>query len=125
MGVTDAHAVDWAPGGAEIVTGDSDGFVRLWSADTGGPVGEPIPTEHYVMAVAYSPDGSMLAAGDLFGVRVWESVSERDACRYALNALGAEGLQAIAGPSAPPLRCADPDSVPALAPLPVVPVRAG
>jgi hypothetical protein len=106
LSVTDAHAVDWAPGGAEIVTGDSDGYVRLWSADTGGPVGERIPTEHYVMAVAYSPDGSMPAAGDLFGVRAWESLSERDACRFAPNALGAEGLRAIAGPSAPALRCA-------------------
>ena len=123
VGRTDAHAVAWSPAGTEIVTGDSGGKLRLWSADTGAPIGGPLPTDAYVRSVAFSPDGRRLAAADVRGVRIWESVSERDARRMALNALGSEGLQAIAGASAPPLRCADPDSVPERTPLPVVPVR--
>jgi WD40 repeat protein len=112
VGRTDAHAVAWSPAGTEIVTGDSGGMLRMWSADTGAPIGGPILTDTYVRSVAFSPDGRRLAAADVRGVRIWESVSERDACRMALNALGSEGLQAIAGASAPPLRCADPDAVP-------------
>jgi WD40 repeat protein len=91
VGRSDAHAVAWSPAGPEIVTGDSGGRLRLWNAVTGVPVGGPIPTAAYVRSVAFAPDG-WLAAADLRGVRIWESVSERDACRFALNALGAEGL---------------------------------
>jgi WD40 repeat protein len=117
-------AVAWSPSGTEIVTGSSDGTLRLWNAVTGSPMGEPIDAGSYVHSVEWSPDGTRLAAGGITGVRVWESVPERVACQWALHALGAEGLRAIAGGAPQPLRCARPDSVTDLAPLPVIPLGA-
>jgi WD40 repeat protein len=48
--------------GARIVTGSNDGTVRIWDAERGVPVGEPIRFPGTVFAVALSPDGSECAA---------------------------------------------------------------
>ncbi len=44
-----------------IATVSQDGFVRLWDATTGVPVGEPFHQDKGVSGLDFSPDGSRLA----------------------------------------------------------------
>jgi len=67
-------AAQFDPTGDLVATGDFDGVVRLWSAGTGAPRGElrvpggPFP----VTGVAFSGDGSRLAAARGLQAVVWE-----------------------------------------------------
>ncbi len=60
------------PGGRWLATAHWDGTVRLWSADTLQPVGEPLRHANGIETLAFSPEGSRLATGG-WGeeVRVW------------------------------------------------------
>ncbi|GAA2095767.1 TIR domain-containing protein [Microlunatus panaciterrae] len=124
-GTGDIRSVAWSPTGQQIATGDSDGNLRLWHAATGASVGAAMRTRSaYVYAVAWSPDGARLAAGGIGGdLQVWTAIAERSACRLALAAVGADGLQALVGEDKPPLRCRHPETVRDLPPLPVVPLE--
>ena len=48
----------FSPDGHRLATGGDDDTVRLWNADTGQPIGDPL-TGHTgpVLSVAFSPDG--------------------------------------------------------------------
>lgn len=61
----DVNGVAFSPGGKSLVSGGDDGLVRVWSVATGKEkwrfeISAVIPT---VYCVAYSPDGSCVAAG--------------------------------------------------------------
>ena len=49
--------------GTRVVTGWSDGGVRLWDASTGGSVGEPLQGRWRVTTVALSSDGARVVTG--------------------------------------------------------------
>ena len=55
------------------------GEVRLWDASTGRLLLPPMPHTNYVSALAFQPDGKVLAAGDFNGlVRFWDTSTGRE-----------------------------------------------
>jgi WD40 repeat protein len=108
-----------------IATGSSAGTVRLWSAATGAPIGEPLDADPFsVTTLAWSADGRRLAAAGMSGLaRIWVAVGERTACQLASTALGPEGLQAIATEVGHSLRCSHPESITDRPPITATPAR--
>ncbi|KAE9401727.1 WD40 repeat-like protein, partial [Gymnopus androsaceus JB14] len=67
--------VAYSPDGKEIVSGSSNETVRIWSAETGFPIGEPLRGHTAsVWSVAYSPDGKLIVSGSHDKtVRIWSA----------------------------------------------------
>jgi WD40 repeat protein len=71
-------ALAYVPGGGQIVTACCDGIVRLWNSADGQVVRE-WSLDGMASAVAFSPDGTLLAAGNTEGdLFVWEMPSGRE-----------------------------------------------
>jgi len=58
------QSVSYSPNGACIVTGSFDRTIRIWDAESGAAVGEPL-TGHtaMVLSVVYSPNGRHIISG--------------------------------------------------------------
>ncbi len=66
-----------SPEGTRIATGDWDGFVRLWDAESGAAIASlpsPSPYHSIVRDVAFSPDGAYLAASQ----QTWDQYTPSD-----------------------------------------------
>ncbi len=67
------RSVAFSPDGSTVLTGDSDGTVRLWDAGSGGEIGCLEGHGGLVRSVAFSPDGStVLTGGDDGMARLWD-----------------------------------------------------
>ncbi len=70
------HAVAIRPQGDLIVSGSSDGALRLWDVATGQYLGVLLGHKRWVSAVVFSPDGETIASASHDGtVRLWDSDS--------------------------------------------------
>jgi serine/threonine protein kinase/WD40 repeat protein/tetratricopeptide (TPR) repeat protein len=77
------RALAQSPDGRCFATGShphhATGEVRVWDASTGRMRFPPLPHTNYVKALAFHPDGKVLAVGDFNGlVRLWDPESGRE-----------------------------------------------
>jgi WD40 repeat protein len=65
--------------GRRIVTSSSDRTARLWDAETGKPIGEPLQGhDNIVLSTAFSPDGKrIVTASEDHTARLWDVESGR------------------------------------------------
>ena len=74
------HDVAFSPSGKLLATAAADGKVQLWDPATGHSVGAPLQIRSSdVDGVAFSPDGTIMAAVDGHGLWLWHLVSGRPA----------------------------------------------
>ncbi|KAG8846333.1 hypothetical protein FRB91_000901 [Serendipita sp. 411] len=68
-------SISFSPDGRRIVSGSEDQTIRLWDAETGQPLGEPLlGHSNAVWSVAFSPDGHRIVSGSLDKtVRLWDA----------------------------------------------------
>jgi WD40 repeat protein len=69
---SEVRALDWHPDSQHLLTGDFQGFIRLWDAADGTQVYNFAAHSSWPNVVLFSPDGSQFASGALDrGIRVW------------------------------------------------------
>ena len=79
------NALTLAPDGVTVATSSRDGTTKLWDVNNGQLKTSLEHSKHIVASVAFSPDGSMLAAVDKDDVRLWEAAS-REVVQRAIAA---------------------------------------
>ncbi len=69
------NSVRCSPNGFHIVSGSNDKTIRIWDAETGTTVGNPLKGHTGdVESVAYSPDGRHIISGsDDMTIRIWDA----------------------------------------------------
>jgi hypothetical protein len=68
-------SVAYSPDGQHIISGSYDRTIRIWDAETGAPVGDPLEGHtDWVQSVASSPDGRHIISGsDDSTIRTWDA----------------------------------------------------
>ncbi len=71
------RSMGYSPNGCYIVTGSDDKTIRIWDAETGSAVGNPLKGHTgNVWSVAYSPDGRHIVSGSGDQtIRIWNAES--------------------------------------------------
>ena len=69
------ESVAYSPDGRHLISGSVDETIRIWDAETGAAVGEPLKGHSsWVLSVAYSPDGRHLISGSYDEtIRIWDA----------------------------------------------------
>ena len=69
------NSVAFSPDGTKIVSGSWDKTIRIWDAETGVQIGNPLTGHTFgVNAVAFSPDGKKIVSGSPDGtIRIWDA----------------------------------------------------
>jgi len=69
------RSVAYSPDGQHIISGSEDSTIRIWDAETGAPVGNPLEGHiGLVESVAYSPDGRHIISGSFDRtIRIWDA----------------------------------------------------
>ena len=69
------RSVAFSPDGRRIVSGSDDKTIRVWDAETGEEMVEPLKGHSdWVRSVAFSPDGRRIVSGsDDKTIRVWDA----------------------------------------------------
>src|SRR5258708_4468333 len=67
--------VHYSPDGKHIISGSMDKTIRVWDAEIGAPVGEPLKGHTgNVRSIAYSPDGRHIISGSRdMTIRIWDA----------------------------------------------------
>ncbi|MEO8137882.1 MAG: hypothetical protein ABI831_28385 [Betaproteobacteria bacterium] len=66
-------SANFSPDGKRIVTASRDKTARVWDADNGKPVGEPMTHGSAVQSASFSPDGKrVVTASEDKTARVWD-----------------------------------------------------
>jgi WD40 repeat protein/serine/threonine protein kinase len=68
-----AISLAWSPDRRLLAFGAEDTKVRLCDVDSGKLVRELGPHDGFIKSVAWSPDGKRLIAGDMGGLRLWQT----------------------------------------------------
>ncbi|QRV94614.1 WD40 repeat-like protein [Ceratobasidium sp. AG-Ba] len=71
------YCVAYSPNGHRIVSGCRDRTIRIWHAETGAQIGDPlVGHSSLVRSVAYSPDGRRIVSGSRDEtVRLWNAIT--------------------------------------------------
>lgn len=72
------QAAAFSPDSRLLATGDRGGTIRLWSAATGRPVGEPLATGGSIDDLAFDPRSAILASSDSGAIRLWDIENGRE-----------------------------------------------
>jgi WD40 repeat protein len=80
--VNRVYSVAFAPDGKTLVSGNSDGTLKLWEVGTGRELATLMGREYTAYSVAFSPGGKTLAsASDDGTVRLYFAATEEEIAR--------------------------------------------
>lgn len=69
----DIHAIEFSPDGRSIISGASDGTVRLWDVNTRANT-RTLSTGDMIVSITFSPDMQLIASGsEDASITVWET----------------------------------------------------
>ncbi len=67
------NSVAFSPDGSQIVSGSTDGTLKIWDVEPGCEIRTLPGADHWITCVAFSPDGTMVASGSWYGaIQIWD-----------------------------------------------------